>query len=197
MSGLVFDDVACTRGGRLLFRGVSFALDGGDALVVSGPNGAGKSSLIRIAAGLLAPSAGRVVGQVALAYLGEAHALDPELRLIDALMFWADIDGGDRAGIEAGLVEVGLAHLADVPVRFLSTGQRRRAALVPLIAGPAPVWLLDEPASGLDVAAVEQLAAIIARHRARGGAVLVATHQPIAMPDAMRITLGAMAGALA
>lgn len=190
MSGLVFDDVACTRGGRLLFEHLSFALDGGDALVVAGPNGAGKSSLIRLAAGLLRPSFGRVGRQVALAYLGEAHALDPERRLIDALMFWARIDEGDLPGVATALDEAGLAHLAEVPVRFLSTGQRRRAALVPLMAGPAPVWLLDEPASGLDAASVERLGGIIARHRARGGAVLLATHQPIALPDAMTITLG-------
>lgn len=190
MGGLVFDNVACTRGGRQLFEGVSFALDGGDALLVSGPNGVGKSSLIRIAAGLLAPSAGRVEGNAALAYLGETHALDPERRLIDALGFWMRIDGGSGSDLTAGLAEAGLAHIAEVPVRFLSTGQRRRAALVPLIAGPAPIWLLDEPASGLDVAAVELLGAIIARHRARGGAVLVATHQPIAIPDARTLILG-------
>ncbi|MGL4313170.1 MAG: heme ABC exporter ATP-binding protein CcmA [Sphingomonas sp.] len=169
---------------------MSFALDGGDALIVAGPNGAGKSSLLRLAAGLLDPSAGVVRRQVALAYLGEAHALDPEQPLAEALLFWARLDGGDRAGVLAALDEVGLASLADVPVRLLSTGQRRRAALAPLIAGPAPVWLLDEPASGLDLGSVERLGAIIARHRARGGAVVVATHQPIALPDAMTVTLG-------
>lgn len=189
----MFDNVACTRGGRLLFRDVSFALDGGDALIVAGPNGVGKSSLIRLAAGLLKPTAGRVARQVALAYLGESHALDPERRLIDALSFWAGLDNGDKAGVEQALAEAGLGHLAGVPVRFLSTGQRRRAALVPLMAGPAPVWLLDEPASGLDVAAVDRLGEIIARHRARGGAVLVATHQPIAMPGAATIMLGGTA----
>jgi heme exporter protein A len=188
----MFDDVACTRGGRDLFAGISFALDGGDALIVSGPNGIGKSSLIRIAARLLTPSAGRVSGQAALAYLGETHALDPEQRLADALTFWAGIDRGDPAAVLAALDDIGLGHIAQVPVRFLSTGQRRRAALVPLMAGAAPIWLLDEPASGLDVAAVDRLAAIIARHRARGGAVLVATHQPIAMPDARTLALGTM-----
>lgn len=193
MSGLVFDNAGCTRGGRELFRGVSFALDGGQALIVAGPNGVGKSSLIRLAAGLLSPSSGAVRRQVALAYLAEAHALDPERRLVDALMFWARLDAGDDAGIEAALADMGLADLADVPVRYLSTGQRRRAAMVPLIAGPAPIWLLDEPASGLDASAVDRLAAVIARHRARGGAVLVATHQPIDLPDARTITLGVAA----
>lgn len=187
----MFDAVSCARGGRLLFEGISFALDGGDALVVSGPNGAGKSSLLRLASGLLSPIAGAVRRQVAIAYLGEAHALDPERTLIDALLFWARLDQGSRADIEAALEEAGLAGLADVPVRLLSTGQRRRAALVPLIAGPAPIWLLDEPASGLDVASVERLGEIIGRHRARGGAVVVATHQPIALGEVMTLALGA------
>ncbi len=189
MSGLAFDRVACARGGRLLFEDVSFALDGGDALIVSGPNGVGKSSLIRIAAGLLAPAAGTVTADVARGFLGEVHALDPERKLADALLFWARLDGAEGAAVDAALAEIGLAHLADVPVRLLSTGQRRRAALAPLIAGGAPVWLLDEPASGLDVAAVERLAEIIAAHRARGGAVLVATHQPIALPGAREMKL--------
>lgn len=189
MSGLAFDGVACTRGGRLLFENVSFALDSGGALIVSGPNGVGKSSLIRIAAGLLPPSAGTVTGSVARAYLAEAHALDPERTLADALLFWARIDGAGRAEVSAALEEIGLAHIAAVPVRLLSTGQRRRAALAPLIAGGAPVWLLDEPASGLDVASVARLGEIIAAHRARGGAVLIATHQPIDVPGAREMTL--------
>ncbi|OYY76692.1 MAG: heme ABC exporter ATP-binding protein CcmA [Sphingomonas sp. 28-62-20] len=189
MSGLAFDQVACTRGGRLLFENVSFALAGGDALVVSGPNGVGKSSLIRIAAGLLTPSAGTVTGGVARAYLAEAHALDPERTLADALLFWARIDGAGRAEVAAALAEIGLAHIANVPVRLLSTGQRRRAALAPLIAGGAPVWLLDEPASGLDVASVARLGDIIGAHRARGGALVVATHQPILLPGAQEIML--------
>ncbi|MBY0304159.1 MAG: heme ABC exporter ATP-binding protein CcmA [Sphingomonas sp.] len=189
MSGLAFDQVACTRGGRLLFENVSFALAGGDALVVSGPNGVGKSSLIRIAAGLLTPSAGTVTGGVARAYLAEAHSLDPERTLADALLFWARIDGAGRAEVAAALAEIGLAHIANVPVRLLSTGQRRRAALAPLIAGGAPVWLLDEPASGLDVASVARLGDIIGAHRARGGALVVATHQPILLPGAQEIML--------
>lgn len=192
MSGLAFDRVACARGGRLLFENISFALDSGDALIVSGPNGIGKSSLIRIAAGLLAPLAGTVTARVARGFLGEAHALDPERRLAAALLFWAAIDGGDRAMVDAALEEIGLAHLADVPVRLLSTGQRRRAALAPLITSGAPVWLLDEPASGLDVAAVDRLGAIIAAHRARGGAVLIATHQPIGVPGAQELALAGL-----
>ena len=172
---------------------MSFALEEGGALIVSGPNGVGKSSLIRIAAGLLSPAAGMVTGDVARAYLAEAHALDPERPLADALLFWARLDGVGRAEVAAALDKTGLAHIGAVPVRLLSTGQRRRAALAPLIAGGAPVWLLDEPASGLDVASVALLGDIIAMHRARGGAVLIATHQPIAVPGAQELTLAGLA----
>jgi len=190
---IAFDDVGCTRGGRMLFQNISFTLEPGAALIVSGPNGVGKSSLLRIAAGLLTPFSGTVRGEVVRGYLGEAHALDPEPALADALLFWARIDGADRVDVAAALAEVGLAHISEVPVRLLSTGQRRRAALAPLLASKAPVWLLDEPASGLDVAAVAQLAVLIARHRGQGGAVLLATHQLIDLPGAQTLQLGAAA----
>lgn len=185
---IAFEGVACERGGRRLFEGISFSVAAGGALLVRGPNGAGKSSLLRLAAGLLAPAEGRVVGSAARGWLGELHTLDPELPLARALGFWAGLDGA-RAGLAAALARAGLATLAEVPVRLLSTGQRRRAALVPLLAAAAPVWLLDEPASGLDVAAVDLLGGLIAEHRAAGGAVLIATHQPIALPGARELLL--------
>lgn len=151
MTRLALRGVACLRGGRLLFEGLDLALAAGEAALVTGPNGAGKSSLIRIAAGLLAPAAGRVEGEGARALMAEALALDPELPLGAALRFWAGLDGRPDAVTEA-LAAVGLADLAPVPVRMLSTGQRRRAALARVVASGAPVWLLDEPGNGLDIA---------------------------------------------
>ncbi|MBY0520215.1 MAG: heme ABC exporter ATP-binding protein CcmA [Sphingomonas sp.] len=189
MSLIAFDRVGCARGGRVLFEDISFTLAAGEALIVSGPNGVGKSSLMRVAAGLLPPAAGSVTRGGACAFLAEAHALDPERTLAQATGFWAGIDGATGAAVLSALETAGLAHLADVPVRLLSTGQRRRAALVPLIAGGAPLWLLDEPASGLDTASVERLGGIIAAHRAKGGAVLIATHQPIEVPGAAEMVL--------
>lgn len=191
MTLIAFEGVACVRGGQRLFEDISFALGAGDALIVSGPNGVGKSSLIRVAAGLLAPAQGRVIGAARRALLAEAHALDPELPLAAALRFWAMIDAvpGPDAAVAAALDQVALSHVASVPVRLLSTGQRRRAALAPMIAAQAPVWLLDEPASGLDTASVDRLAAIVAAHRDGGGAVIIATHQPIALPGAVTIAL--------
>lgn len=188
MSSLSFHDVACMRGGRLLFKGRSFALSNGEAAVVTGPNGRGKSSLIRVAAGLLEPFAGRVEGDGARALLAEAAALDPELELRHALRFWAAIDGNPR-GVDTALEAVELADLARVPVRLLSTGQRRRAAIARVIASNAPIWLLDEPANGLDVKSVAMLEGLIAAHRANGGIILLATHLPIALPDAQEIAL--------
>lgn len=183
-AGLAFRDVACARGGRMVFEGVSVEIGPGDALLVTGPNGAGKSSLVRIAAGLLAPAAGTVERRGAVALLGEGSALDPDLALGRALGFWAKIDGGS-----AKPMAVGLDHLASVPVRLLSTGQRRRAGLARVAASGAGLWLLDEPANGLDAAAVATLEALVAEHRARGGVALVATHQPIALPGARVLQL--------
>jgi heme exporter protein A len=191
-AALAFDAVTGTRGGRMLFEGLSFALAPGDAALVTGPNGAGKSSLVRIAGGLLAPAAGAVRRDGDIALLAEAHALDPELPLPRALDFWAALDArrGTVAGALAGL---GLGHLADVPVRMLSTGQRRRAAMARVVASGAPIWLLDEPANGLDAVAVGTLEALIADHRKAGGMALVATHLPIRLPGAVPVMLGSAA----
>lgn len=188
---LAFRDVTCARGGRILFERLSFALSPGDAAIVTGPNGVGKSSLIRVAAGLLKPVAGdvEVVGERALL---AASALDGDRAVRAALLFWAKLDARpDAAGRAArALADVGLAALADVPVRFLSSGQRRRAAFARVLASEAAVWLLDEPGNGLDADAVTTLEALIARHRAAGGVALVATHLPIAVLGAVRLRLG-------
>jgi heme exporter protein A len=188
---LVVRDLACTRGGRLLFEHVSLSLRAGDVAIISGANGCGKTSLLRLLAGLLRPIAGDVRCEGGIALLGEASALDTDRRLGDALLFWAAIDRlGSAAGrVEQALADVALDHLADVPVRLLSTGQRRRAAFARVIASDAGLWLLDEPATGLDITSLGLLERAVARHRAGGGVAMVATHQPIALPDAIVLEL--------
>lgn len=186
---IVLDGVTCVRGGRTLFEALSLTLEPGGAALVSGPNGAGKSSLIRIAAGLLAPAAGRVEAMGERALLAEAAALDPETTVAKALGFWAALDGR-RDAVAAALDAVGLAALAPVPVRMLSTGQRRRVGIARVVASGAPVWLLDEPANGLDGKAIERLEGLIAAHRATGGIALVATHLPLDVPDAHNVVIG-------
>ena len=181
MTLLALQGIACLRGGRLLFEGLDLALGPGEAALVQGPNGVGKSSLIRLAAGLLRAAAGTV--ERAEAALADEHlALDERQPLSRALAFWVS----DAA---PGIAAMGVAHLVDVPVRMLSTGQRKRAALARVVASGAPLWLLDEPGNGLDADGLARLEAAMAAHRAAGGAILAATHQPLALPDAHLVTL--------
>jgi heme exporter protein A len=191
-ASFAFRGVSAIRRDAVLFEGLSFTLTDGAALLVTGPNGAGKSTLIRVAAGLLPPAMGSVARDTSLALLSEAAALDSDLTLGRALHFWASLDGTDALVADA-MATLDLAALAEVPVRMLSTGQRRRAAMARVIASGASLWLLDEPANGLDTAAVARLEAAIARHRAAGGMAIVATHLPIALPAAQAITLGGVA----
>ena len=173
----------------MLFSGVSFALAPGDALLVAGPNGIGKSSLIRILAGLLRPYGGAatVTGDVAL--LDERPALDPHLPLGKALAFWSGLDGGGFQAREGISDRLGLSDLLDVPVRYLSTGQTKRAALARMLAQQAPVWLLDEPLNGLDRQAVATVEALVADHCAVGGIAVIASHQPFALAELTHFAL--------
>jgi heme exporter protein A len=183
---LRMEKVACLRGGRLLFEGLDLVLEPGGAALVTGPNGTGKSSLLRLAGGLLRAASGTIErGAAALA--DERTALDERLTLGQALVFWARIDG---VRAEPGMERMGLARLAPVPVRMLSTGQRKRAVLARVLASGAPLWLLDEPANGLDAEGQERLAAAMAEHRAEGGAVLAASHQPLGLEGARALALG-------
>lgn len=177
---LAFGEVALVRGGRLLFENMSFGLEPGGAIQVAGPNGSGKSSLIRLAAGLLRAAAGRVERPAAAALADDNLALDRELPLAQALHLWG---GGD------GLEPMGIAAFGDVPVRFLSSGQRKRASLARTIASGARLWLLDEPANALDREGIQRLEAALDRHRSTGGAILAASHLPLP-GDWQRVELG-------
>jgi heme exporter protein A len=168
---LRFEGVALRRGGRLLFENLDLNLGPGEALHVTGPNGSGKSSLIRLAAGLLAAEAGRAT-RSPLALADDSPALDRELPLKRALAFW---NGPSNAAMEA----LGIDHLADVPVRLLSSGQLKRAALARVAASGSPLWLLDEPMNALDGDGASRLAALVTDHRTNGGAVLAASHVPL------------------
>lgn len=189
--GLVAEGLAAIRGERLVFAGVGFVLPPGGALLLEGPNGSGKSTLLRVLAGLGRAEAGilRWRGEDALAdrtaqagrvtYLGHQDAVKPGLSVAENLVFW-----GGPAEVAAALALVGLARLAGLPARMLSAGQKRRLALARLGLGTAPIWLLDEPTLGLDLASVASLGALFAAHRAQGGVIVAATHLPLPLPGA-------------
>jgi heme exporter protein A len=177
---LAAENLACRRGERLLFRRLSFRLEAGMACHMTGANGAGKSTLIRALAGLTTPYAGEVRREGTLALLAERTGLDPDLPLARALAFWFALDGVSDSS--ATMARLRLSGLAEVPVRYLSTGQQKRAALARVLGQAATVWLLDEPLSGLDTASQSLVSALVREHCAAGGIALIASHQPLDVP---------------
>jgi heme exporter protein A len=196
---LVADNLACIRGGRVVFEGLSFTVGGGEALVVTGPNGAGKSSLIRQLAGLVEVAAGKLAleggeAEATLAeqahYIGHLDALKPSMSVRETAAFWSDFFDGDDA--EAALEAFDLGSLADLPVAYLSAGQRRRLSLARLLVAQRPVWLLDEPSIALDAASFARLVALMETHLAVGGIVVAATHQPLGLARTTSLDLASI-----
>jgi len=192
-------DLACIRGGRQVFSGISFAIQAGEALVITGPNGAGKSTLLRLLAGLLRPLAGTLAfegGDPELTlpeqahYLGHQDALKPALSVTENLDFWARFLGGRSMDLTTPLANVGLAGIAGLPAAYLSAGQRRRLSIARLIAVKRPIWLLDEPTAALDVAAQAMLADLMRAHLAGGGLIVAAVHGAIGLEQAAELRLG-------
>lgn len=190
-------DLACWRGGREVFAGVSFSVGSGEALAIRGRNGAGKSSLLRLVAGLVRLAGGRLdleggAAELTLAeqthYLGHQDALKPSLTIAENLHFWSGFLGG-AADIDEPLAAVGLGALADLPAAYLSAGQRRRLSLARLLTVKRPIWLLDEPASTLDATAQEALTGFMRSHLAGGGLILAATHAPLGIEGANELQL--------
>jgi heme exporter protein A len=192
-------DLACHRGGRDVFAGLSFAVASGEVLTVTGRNGAGKSSLLRTIVGLVRLAQGKLSleggdQELTIAeqahYLGHQDALKPSLTVAENLRFWAGFLGTQAADIHPALAAVGLDELADLPAAYLSAGQRRRLSIARLVTVKRPIWLLDEPTSTLDASAQDRLAGLMQAHLAEGGLILAATHGAIGLEDARELRLG-------
>ena len=180
--------LAAARGGRPVFAGLDFSVQAGEALRLAGPNGSGKSTLMRLMAGLGRPSLGSLAWNAQniedepslhcerLAYLGHADGLKPVMNVRDNLRHGLKVQARGLERVEHALETLGLASMADLPVGWLSSGQRRRAALARVIASGAKLWLLDEPTVGLDDRSVTALQGAISAHLVQGGMVVAATH---------------------
>ena len=205
-SGIIAKGLSCERGGRRVFEGVDFAVAPGAALLLHGPNGSGKTSLLRMIAGFLDPPEGRLTwnglpfdeaddeadgGSARIAYVGHLDAVKRSLSVTENVEFWAclqDADTDPRAALDS----LAIGHLAALPARFLSAGQRRRLGLARLAVAPKPLWLLDEPTVTLDTASITMVEALIARHRDGGGMVVVASHLSLDLPGAAVLDLGTL-----
>ncbi len=195
------EDLSCIRGERLVFTKLTFRLEAGEALVLRGPNGSGKSSLLRLIAGLGRPTTGaiawngadiardRAAHRARVAYAGHADAIKAALTVEENFRFWSELRGGGPEPI-AALARLGLDRHANIPGRFLSSGERRRLALATLAASGADVWLLDEPTVGLDAASLSALEGLLAAHLREGGMVVLSTHVDLALGGATTLDLG-------
>ena len=192
-------ELECERGGRKLFGPLSLRVSGGDLVRIAGPNGSGKTSLLRILCGLLTPTQGQIrwrgspIGELReeysrhLVYLGHAPAVKDELTPGENLDIACRLVGV-QAHKEALSWALSAFAVPDVPVRKLSQGQRRRAALARLLVSESvPLWLLDEPFAALDAGSAAYTEELVARHLGAGGAAVYTTHQPSALDARARV----------
>lgn len=194
-------NLSCARGDRPLFRDLSFALKPGELLHLQGANGSGKTTLLRTLCGLSHPAAGEIRWQgkpvhededafrAALCYVGHSNALHGDLTGAENLHFEACMTGGAGDDSQAALDEIGLSRVGGLPTKLLSQGQKRRTALARLQVQEKPLWVLDEPLTALDVRSADIFLGLFSRHLARGGLIILTSHQPVSLTDWPVLTL--------
>lgn len=178
--------LTCIRNNRVLFENLSFELSAGQLTYLTGPNGAGKTTLLRTICGLHQPQLGRVEfeGQLLepepdkILYLGHKSAVSEWMSPLQNLSHWLVLTGSQEEPMPL-LQKVGLSGLEQVPVKFLSAGQKRRVALVRLWISKAKLWVLDEPFTSIDAKGIEVLNLLFDRHKNNGNALIVTSHQPL------------------
>jgi len=198
-------DLACRRGGRMVFNHLSFAMGEGELLTLLGRNGSGKTTLLRALALLARAETGMVRWRGTdvrrepeewrrqIAWLGHLDGLKGDFSVRENLLVAERLRGAPPAEdrVDSALVAFDLPALAARPVRSLSAGQRRRTALARVLLSQAPVWLLDEPMNALDQPAQQTFHAVLQAHLDAGGLALVATHASLAIERGRRLELTA------
>lgn len=204
MVEFVGKELNCVRGERRVFSGLNFQISEGEILVLTGRNGSGKSTLLRLMSGLLQPADGELVWDgenikddpsahhARLTYVGHAEAVKPALSVIENVEFWRSVR--DEPGTPAvdALAAVGIDHLADLPARYLSAGQKRRVALTRAMTSGARLWLLDEPTTALDAESSATIGTIIDAHRQAGGMAVISTHTDLGLSETRELNLSAI-----
>jgi heme exporter protein A len=199
---LTIDNLSCVREQRFLFKNISHTVLPHSVLQVQGHNGSGKSTLLRLIAGLLAYEKGRVLWdnkeiteqretyQAALSYVGHDHGLKLHLTVTENLKLATLLSANDATQINYSIQQLGLTNIHNQLTKNLSAGQQRRTALARLLLSPARLWILDEPTTALDKQGLETLRSLIQTHIASGGALIVATHHTLDLPNTTFLTLG-------
>lgn len=196
-------NLACVRGERPLFSGIDLAVDAGEWLHVRGGNGVGKTSLLRLIAGLAQPAEGEVrwdgepiaassrAYHSELLFLGHQGALKEDLSALENIELAAALDGSPASRVEVGaaLRRFGLQGREDLPVRFLSAGQKRRVLLARLLTRKARLWVLDEPFNALDARGVDMLGTLVGEHLAGGGMAVITSHQAVPIAGGKAVEL--------
>lgn len=208
---LIFNNLGFERDERYLFRHLAFRANAGDLVQVVGPNGSGKTSLLRVVVGLLRAEEGTIEwGEAAdslslphsLLYLGHETGVNYALTALENLRWYFGLNGSKAHSLSEGeepemadevlihaLNAVGLLGYADVICHEMSAGQRRRVALARLFVSAAPIWILDEPFTAIDIAGVARLEQQLQAHCARGGIVLFTTHQASSLQNIRSLDL--------
>ena len=199
-------NLECRRGDRRLFSDLSFSLSARTLLHVRGRNGSGKTTLLRALCGLLARETGEIrwrgedIASLGddyrrdMLYFGHLNGIKSDLNGIENLRVATTLDGDPvvEDDLWNALAQMGLAGFEDLPTKVLSQGQKKRVALARLVLSGAPLWILDEPFSALDLDAVDLLGGLIAEHVAAGGLAVLTTHQavPLTSGQIQRLHLG-------